>query len=251
MAAGVATLAFSLVVSIAPAMAAKGGNAADFKIHDAATALEAVGNEPQVCEFWVGFYSSDPADAGTWQVLGWPPTGDGTVVASGSYETAGDGVDTTGLLAVPNGHYRFESQSNSDANSKQKTFWVACEATESGSDPSDGTPPTDEADPSGDEEVMGEEDTPPTNQAGPDDENPDATDDGGPSPEEGVLGGNPGPVASPPASEGNAAPADDAAAELPDTSIPVQPSGVLATIGVLLIIAAHMGTRRARSLPTV
>jgi len=37
----------------------------------------------------------------------------------------------------------------------------------------------------------------------------------------------------------------------PDASIPVQPSGVLATIGVLLIIAAHMGTRRARSLPTV
>jgi len=222
--AGVATLTFSLVVSIAPAMAAKGGNAADFKIHDAATALEAVGNEPQVCEFWVGFYSSDPADGGTWQVLGWPPTGDGTVVASGSYETAGDGVDTTGLLALPNGHYRFESQSNSDANSKQKTFWVACEATESGSDPTDGTPPTDEADPSG---------------------------DGGPSPEEGVLGGNSGPVTSPPASEGNAAPADDAAADLPDTSIPVQPSGVLATVGVLLIIAAHMGTRRARSLPTV
>ena len=83
----------------------------------------------------------------------------------------------------------------------------------------------------------------------PAEENPDATDDGDPAPEEGVLGGNPGPVASPPAPDGNAAPADGGAAELPDTSLPVQPSGVLATIGVLLIIAAHMGTRRARSLP--
>ena len=37
--------------------------------------------------------------------------------------------------------------------------------------------------------------------------------------------------------------------EIPDTALPIQPSGVLATIGVLLIIAAHMGTRRSRSLP--
>ena len=50
MAAGVATIAFSLVVSIAPAMAAKGGNADGnsgngnagvVKIHDATTDLEA------------------------------------------------------------------------------------------------------------------------------------------------------------------------------------------------------------------
>ena len=34
-----------------------------------------------------------------------------------------------------------------------------------------------------------------------------------------------------------------------DTVIPVQPSGVLATIGVLPIIAAHMGARHTRSLP--
>jgi len=31
--------------------------------------------------------------------------------------------------------------------------------------------------------------------------------------------------------------------------LPLQPSGVLATIGVLLIIAAHVGTRRTRYLP--
>src|SRR4029079_11577060 len=99
MAAGVATIAFSLVVSIAPAMAARPGNVTTVKIHDAATALEAAeqGNEPHVCELWVGFYASDDADTGTWQVLSWPPTGDGSIVASGTYDTSPDGVDASGV----------------------------------------------------------------------------------------------------------------------------------------------------------
>jgi hypothetical protein len=284
MVAGVATLALSLILSIAPAMAARGGNsdgnngngnAGVVKIHDATTDLEAgeQANEPWVCAFWVGFYASNPTQAGTWQILSWPPTGDGSVVSSGTYDTAGDGVDATGDLTLADGHYRLESQTDGDNNAKHKTFWVECEASDS--DPEDQTPgdetpgdetpgdetpgdetpgdetpgdetPDDETNP--DEEVeSGEEpnDTPPV------EEDPDATDDEDPSPEDDVLGGNPGPVASPPASEGDAAPvADGGAAELPDTSIPVQPSGVLATIGVLLIIVAHMGTRRARSLPT-
>ena len=268
MAAGVATIAFSLVVSIAPAMAAKGGNADGnngngnagvAKIHDATTDLEAGehANEPWVCAFWVGFYASNPTEAGTWQILSWPPTGDGSVVASGTYDTAGDGVDATGDLTLADGHYRLESQTDGDNNTKHKTFWVECEGSESNPEdetpgdetpgdetpgdetPGDETPGDDETGP--DEEVeSGEE----SNDPPPADEDPDETDDG-------VLGGNPGPVASPPASDGDAAPAaDGGAAELPDTSLPVQPSGVLATIGVLLIIAAHMGTRRARSLPT-
>lgn len=48
---------------------------------------------------------------------------------------------------------------------------------------------------------------------------------------------------------GGAAPAVGGATELPDTSLPARSSGVLATIGVLLIIAAHVGARRTRSLP--
>jgi len=36
---------------------------------------------------------------------------------------------------------------------------------------------------------------------------------------------------------------------LPDTAIPVTESGVLATIGLLLILAAHAGSRRERQLP--
>ncbi len=119
MVAGVVTVAFSLIVSIAPAMAAKGGNsngsngngnAGVAKIHDATTDLEAgeQANEPWVCAFWVGFYASNPTEAGTWQVLSWPPTGDGTVVASGTYDTTGDGVDATGEVALADGHYRLD-----------------------------------------------------------------------------------------------------------------------------------------------
>ncbi len=36
---------------------------------------------------------------------------------------------------------------------------------------------------------------------------------------------------------------------LPDTAVPGPESGALATIGLLLIVAAHTGTRRKRQLP--
>jgi hypothetical protein len=283
--AGVATITLSLALSIAPAMAAKGGNAGVAKIHDAVTDLEAdeQGNEPWVCTFWVGFYASNPTETGTWQILSWPPTGDGTVVVSGTYDTTDDGVDATADQGLADGHYRLTWLTDGDNNEKHKTFWVECgdpepaateeplptdEASASAvptptesATPSEEVVPTDEpspsveptpsvevsptAEPTGD--VQGEGQTPsPT----PDQEDPDATDEASPTPEEDVLAGNPSPVASPEAPEGGTAPADGGATELPDTSLPVQPSGVLATIGVLLIIAAHMGTRRARSLPT-
>jgi hypothetical protein len=322
LAAGVFTIGFSLVVSIAPAMAAKGGNgnsnessstengngnAGVAQIHDAVTDLVATeqGNEPWVCSFWVGFYAANPTESGSWQLQSWAPTGDGTVVASGTYDTDPDGVDETVDLSLAEGHYRLSWQTTGDNNSKQKTFWVACEASEPDSDPTaeptptpsdepastdEATPtdeaapsgdpaPTDEAAPSGDpaptdeaapsdEETPGGEEqsqdqTPPTDESQPSDEaaptdestptdqeDPDATDEAAPTPEEDVLAGNESPVAPPQAPEGDAAPAASGATELPDTALPVQPSGVLATIGVLLIIAAHVGTRRARSLPT-
>jgi hypothetical protein len=44
-------------------------------------------------------------------------------------------------------------------------------------------------------------------------------------------------------------PTDESGPMLPDTSMPIGESGVLATIGLLLILAAHAGTRRERQLP--
>jgi hypothetical protein len=324
--AGMATIAFSLIVSIGPAIAAQGGNgtnvtsgaangggnAGTVKIHDAASTLEAgeVGNEPWVCEFWIGFYATDTAEIGTWHVLSWAPTGDGSIVASGSYDTGDDGVDTTSTLAPVEGHYRLEWQAVGDHTVKHKTFWVECVESavvgdsspaaaaspgEDESTPSDGdvgpsdeevatptdeesTPTDQESAPSDEESTPSDEEaatptddesTPTDQESAPSDEESTPSDEeaatptddesgeqggSGQEPEGQVKGGNPD---SSPATGSDAvdpAVASGGAAALPDTAIPVnipvRQSGVLATIGVLLIIAAHAGTRRTRQLPS-
>lgn len=124
----VATLGLSLLLCISPAFAKAdnaNGNSGTVKVHDAATGLEAgeQNNEPYVCEFWVSFtYDSD--ETGSWVVLSWPPTGDGTQVESGTFDTTGDGLDYTDTISLPAGHYRLEWTANGDHNTKNKTFWV-------------------------------------------------------------------------------------------------------------------------------
>ena len=160
--AGIATITLSLALSIAPAMAAKGGNAGVAKIHDAVTDLEAEeqGNEAWVCTFWVGFYASNPTETGTWQIVSWPPTGDGTEVASGTYDTTDDGVDATADQSYADGHYRLSWQTDGDNNEKHKTFWVECGDPEPDPDPtvepeSTGEPvPSEEATPTPDATAM-------------------------------------------------------------------------------------------------
>jgi hypothetical protein len=257
-AAGVATLAFSLIISIAPAIAASPGNAGTVKIHDATTDQEASeqGNEPWVCEFWVGFSSTDSDQAGTWQILSWQPTGDGSVAEAGNYDTSGDGVDATDTMTLPDGHYRLEWQAADTNNAKHKTFWVACDSAPS----SDEATPTDEAAPSNeatptDEAAPSNEATPsdqstPSDEAVPSNEAAPGAGNSGQTPESQVKGGNPESGVGPGATGSNHAPAQGGESFLPDTAIPVSQSGVLAAIGVLLIIAAHAGTRRERQLPT-
>ncbi|HEX6655171.1 MAG TPA: hypothetical protein VF153_03060 [Candidatus Limnocylindria bacterium] len=211
--AGFATIACSLIISIGPAMAAAGGNgnsngnssangsngngvgnAGTVKIHDATTSLEAglVGNEPWVCSFWVGFYSAN-AEVGTWELRSWAPTGDGSVVASGTYDTSGDGVDATSTLTVGNGHYRLD-WAGIRSNAKQKTFWVACEAAPASDDvtpsddaaPSDEAAPTDDAAPSDEAGAPSDEETPSDESAPSDEEAP--SDESAPSDEEAPSG---------------------------------------------------------------
>ena len=262
LAAGVLTLALSLVVSIAPTLGAGGngnGNAGTIKVHDATTDLEATetGNEPWVCSFWVGFYTTESAELGTWELLSWPPTGDGSVVASGSYDTTGDGVDTTGVLAPAAGHYRFEWLTDGDRNSKHKTLWVAddCDAeensepsTEPSVDPSEepssepSTEPSTE--PSETNQASSPSATPSTQPSQDPSEEPAETDQTSSpsatpssSPESDVLSGNSGRPASPSTTD-----------VLPDTSSGVDPVGLLAGMGIALIVMAHAGWRRGREL---
>ena len=186
--AGIATIAFSLIVSIGPALAAPGnGNSGTVKIHDASTSLEAgsVANEPWVCQFFVGFYSEDN-EAGSWQIVSWPPTGDGSVAASGAYATSGDGADATAVLSLANGHYRLQWTPDG-ANEKHKTFWVACEespASDEATPPSEDPAPTDESTPPSDDAAPTDESTPPSDDAAPSDEAAPPSDDAAPSDEQ-------------------------------------------------------------------
>ena len=138
--AGVATLALSLALSIAPAWAnsnngTPNGNNADsgtVKIRDASTSdlLSDASNDPHVCAFSVLFEYSSPT-SGTWDILSWAPTGDGSQVSSGTWNTNAGGTDETDVMTLAAGHYRLEYQAAGASNSRNKTFWVedGCEGS--------------------------------------------------------------------------------------------------------------------------
>jgi hypothetical protein len=147
--AGAAVLGMSLLLSVAPVLGAANGNngnnggggagSSNVKVHDASTGVEALGsdNEPHVCDFWLEFSMPDPYEAGTWVLLSWAPTGDGSTVASGTYDTTGDGTDSSSVIQVAAGHYRVEWTATGESASKKKTFWV-----DAGCD--DAAPPVEE-----------------------------------------------------------------------------------------------------------
>ncbi len=66
LAAGIATLAISLVLSIAPAWAK--GTTGTVKLHDVSTGQDVDDNatNPHVCTFTVVFDFSDPVEVGNW-----------------------------------------------------------------------------------------------------------------------------------------------------------------------------------------
>jgi hypothetical protein len=260
---GAALLGLSLLLSVGPALAANNnsngnggnnGNAAStngtLKVHDAATGVESGGNgnEPHVCDFWLSFLLDAPFEAGTWVVVSWAPTGDGSTVASGLYDTSGDGVDSSSVIDVPAGHYRVEWAAVGASVSNKKTLWVDadCDApvtpvdeppTEDAS-PTEDEPPTEDASPTEDvpptEDASPAEDLPPTEELTPaDDESPveesvaadeeSPSDDSTPTGDESVLGSegssteDPGLPAEEPADE-------DPADEDPGVENPGSPS---------------------------
>jgi hypothetical protein len=140
---GAAVFGLSLLMSVGPALGANngsngngsngGGNgtSGNMKVHDAATGVESgSGNEPHVCDFWLSFSLDAPFEAGTWVMVSWAPTGDGSTVASGVYDTSGDGIDSSGIMELPPGHYRVEWAATGATVSSRKTFWVDSECDE-------------------------------------------------------------------------------------------------------------------------
>ena len=130
---GLAT-AFALSASVA--LAAPPGNNGTVKIHDGATDSEPIiKNEPHVCTFHLHFFFADPFQSGDWWIQSWPPTGDGSLVLSGSYDTNSDGEfrwPTSGDTALPIGHYKLFWTGDPHNLIKHKTFWTTCNPEEEG-----------------------------------------------------------------------------------------------------------------------
>jgi len=124
---GLAT-AFALSASVP--LASPPGNNGTVKIHDGATDTEPIiKNEPQVCTFHLHFFFADPFQSGSWWIRSWPPTGDRSVVLSGSYNTDPTGEfrwPASGSTSLDPGHYKLFWQGDESNLIKHKVFWVNC-----------------------------------------------------------------------------------------------------------------------------
>jgi hypothetical protein len=132
LAAGTVTLAISMALSIAPAMAAGNPNAGTVKVHDVSTNTDSSSNDPHVCTFTVVFQSFDADATGSWTISQTAPTGSDQV-AGGTYTVDGNGADETAPMTLPAGHYSLDWTADA-ANGKHKTFWVddSCASQEPG-----------------------------------------------------------------------------------------------------------------------
>jgi len=226
-----------------------GANQGTLKIVDAATAEAAAeqDNEPRVCAFYLEFSGAAVGATGSWVIVGWPPTGDGDEVASGTYTIGVGGTDTTDVLVLDPGHYRVEWQGASDGNAKHKTLWVddctpAVEATTESS-----VEPTSEPSVELSVEPTSEPAVEPT-PSGPEPEGGQAPSTSSPAPS--TPASDPAPVDS------GADPEDGLAAVvnepivdvLPDTAMemPILP-GLGAAIGLVLVAAGLAGWRAHRA----
>lgn len=141
-AAGV-TLALSGVAGAAPrgAMPAAVGAAAaravpgdngTVKIHRNTTPVTDRRNQPHVCVFYLDAFGFDAAQSVAWNIKSWPPTGDRSVVLSGTLTLDSSGNGHTGDLTLPNGHYKlFWTFAGEHGRGKHKVFWVKCQASPS------------------------------------------------------------------------------------------------------------------------
>ena len=260
--AGVTTLALSLALSIAPAWAKSSNSAPSesngapgtVKLRDASTSdlVPETSNDPHVCAFSIVFEYNPPTN-GTWQILSWPPTGDGSQVSSGSWDTTVGGTDETDVMTEPAGHYRLEYQAVGASNSRNKTFWVAegCEDsggstggeqgdTGSGEQPGDSGDQGDQTEEGGVQGATGGDQngtggSQPGDQSG--NAGSDSTNDQ-PSVQPGNDDGGIQGVSSPTGGEGPTLPNT---ATIPASAL----SPLLAALGLLLVIAAHPFIRRS------
>ena len=86
-------------------------------------------NEPHVCTFHVHGMFFDAGQELTFTVTSWPPTGDRSVVLSGTITADGTGEGRTpGEYELADGHYRLtvDTGNGKPTQDKHKMFWVQC-----------------------------------------------------------------------------------------------------------------------------
>ena len=111
------------------AAAASKGDNGTVKIHRSTTPVTDPRNEPHVCIFYLDAFGFDPGQSVSWQIKSWPPTGDRSVVSSGTLALDSNGGGFTGDMTLSNGHYKlYWNFTGEHGRAKQKVFWVACGA---------------------------------------------------------------------------------------------------------------------------
>jgi hypothetical protein len=138
LAAAVAVGSFALLAgsvaagSVGAAPAGAPGNNGTVKIHEGpGEPAPETRNEPHVCTFHVHALFFDAAQELSFTVTSWPPTGDRSVVLSGTITADGTGEGRTpGEYELPNGHYRLtvDTGNGKPTQDKHKMFWVRCAA---------------------------------------------------------------------------------------------------------------------------
>ena len=152
-AVGAAGAAVGLVLALGAASAgaqqvagqakAPSGDNGDVKIHNSDTPVTDERNEPHVCVFYLDAFNFDPAQSVSWQIKSWPPTGNRSVVDTGTITLDSSGNGATADQTLPNGHYKlFWTFVGEKGAAKQKVFWVSCPATPPTTPPPTTPPPT-------------------------------------------------------------------------------------------------------------
>lgn len=86
-------------------------------------------NDPHVCHYHLYGFHFDNGSSGTWMIESWAPTGNGSVVASGTWTADGTGQWAVAGTALADGHYKLfakQTAATTPGGDKQKVFWVAC-----------------------------------------------------------------------------------------------------------------------------
>ena len=147
-AAAVAVGVASVALLATPAWAGPAGapgNNGTVKIHDGAgEPSPEPQNEPHVCTFHVHALHFDSGQVLTFTVQSWEPTGDRSVVLTGSItaDATGEGRSPEpGAYGLPDGHYRLtvDTGNGTSTQDKHKMFWVQCAPATT---PPPSTPPT-------------------------------------------------------------------------------------------------------------